>query len=136
MATPTAPTGGPTQVVVGFLDGRRLKGYVFAFSALRDRCTVFPSETAKAEEGEEVNVKDLKGIFFIQDPPPPKRPALHGRQLEVLFPDGEKVRGWTEGYSPERKGFFMVPDEETDPVGKILRIFVVNANVKKVTWVR
>ncbi len=54
MASPPAAPGGPTQVVVAFLDGRRLKGFVFGFSALRDHCTVFPSEKAHAGEGEMV----------------------------------------------------------------------------------
>ncbi len=127
---------GPTRVVVAFTSGRRLHGYTFGFSALREAFKIFPSELAKADEGEDVMLKDLKGIFFIQDPPPPQRPTMHGRELEVLFPDGEKIRGWTEGYTPDRKGFFMIPGAETDPAGKILRVFVVNANVKKVSWIR
>lgn len=137
MATPAAPAGGPTQVVVAFLDGRRVRGYVFGFSALRDKCTVFPSPQAQAGQGEDVNLMDLKGIFFIKEPGEGETPAAtgaaHGRKLEVQFSDGERLPGKTEGYSPDRLGFFMVPE---DPGGKILRIFVVNKNVKKVTWLK
>lgn len=133
MAT-TPAAGGPTQVVVAFLEGRRLRGFVFGFSAIRDKCTVFPSETAKTGEGEEVNVRGLKGIFFIHEPKEGEpKPAMHGRRLEVVFADGERLVGWTEGYSPERLGFFMVPEDNS---GKILRVFVVNQNVKKVNWLK
>jgi hypothetical protein len=42
------------------------------------------------------------------------------------------LEGTTEGYSKDRLGFFMVPE---DPTGKILRVFVINQNVKEVKWI-
>jgi hypothetical protein len=54
------------------------------------------------------------------------------RRLEVIFHDKERLEGTTEGYSKDRLGFFMVPE---DPTGKILRVFVINKNVKEVKWI-
>ena len=63
MGAPTAGAqGGPTQVVAAFMEGRRLKGYVFGFSALRDHATVFPTPAAHAPEGETVLLKNLKAM--------------------------------------------------------------------------
>ena len=67
-------------------------------------------------------------IFAAKPQPPSQR-----RKLEVLFRDNEKLEGTTEGYSKDRPGFFMVPD---DPTGKIVRVFVINANVREVKWVQ
>ena len=137
MATPSIPKFGAPQVVVAFLDGRRPKGFMFDFLPTRDRCKLFPSQTAKAEEGEEIEIKKLKAIFFLREVSeetstnPTATTGGHGRKLEVLFPDREILVGTTEGYSRERLGFFMVP---YDPAGKILRAFIINANVKSVKW--
>ena len=129
----------PPQVVIAFLDGRRLHGYVFDFSPIKDRCRIFPKPQATQGEGEVVILRDLKAMFFVRDeaeaaifaakPQPPSQ----RRKLEVLFRDNEKLEGTTEGYSKDRPGFFMVPD---DPTGKIVRVFVINANVREVKWVQ
>ena len=128
------------KVVIAYLDGRRVQGYVFDFSPLRETCRVFPSQTAQAGEGEVVDIKTLKAIFFLLDVAAdpaatlPKAPAVtQRRRLEVVFHDKERLEGTTEGYSKDRQGFFMVPE---DPTGKILRVYVVNRNVKEVKWVQ
>ena len=138
MASPTMKQSTPPQVVIAFLDGRRVRGYVFDFSPMRDQCRIFPSPTARANEGELVDLKTLKAIFFLQEPVgeattnasnPPS--ATSGRKIEVIFSDGERLEGTTQGYSRERLGFFMVPE---DPTRKIIRVFVVNTNVRNVRW--
>ena len=142
MASPTmSGPGSPPQVVIAHLDGRRSRGYVFDFSPMRDRCRIFPSATASGDKGELVDLKTLKAIFFLGETAAEQittRPGgtSHGRKIEVGFSDGEKMQGSTEGYSPNRLGFFMVPDDTTtkDPAVNVLRIFVINANVKQVRW--
>jgi hypothetical protein len=127
------------QVVIAYLDGRRLHGYVFDFSPMKDRCRLFPTPQATQGEGEVVMVNELKGIFFIRDDEEAAifagkaAPVSQRRKLEVIFRDNEKLEGTTEGYSKDRLGFFMVPD---DPTGKIIRVFVINANVQQVKWVQ
>ena len=128
------------QVVIAHLDGRRTRGYVFDFSPLKETCRVFPSQTAQAGQGEIVELKKLKAIFFLkgatdEEAAASVRPAAptQRRRLEVFFQDSERLEGTTEGYSKDRPGFFMVPE---DPTGKILRVFVINANVKEVRWVQ
>ena len=140
MASPTMPSAKPPQVVIAYLDGRRVRGYVFDFSPMRDKCRVFPSQTAQADQGELVDLNKLKAIFFLVDPDAEAgatviRPitAVQRRRLEVSFKDGERLEGTTEGYSKDRLGFFMVPE---DPTGKILRVFVINTNVKEVKWIQ
>ena len=132
-----ARPGGAPLVVIAFLDGRRTQGYVFDFSPMRDRCRLFPSQAAKAEEAELVDLKKLKAIFFLKEvsketgTAPSTSPPTNRRKIEVIFSDGERLEGTTEGYSRDRQGFFMVPE---DPTGKLLRVFVINANVKTVRW--
>ena len=134
MATPPIARPKAPLVVIAFLNGRRAQGYVFDFLPTKDRCRLFPSATAKQEEGEEISIRDLKALFFLRDPsdqPATSVPAPKRRKLEVIFADKERLEGSTEGYSKDRMGFFMVPE---DPTGKIIRVFVINANVKSVKW--
>jgi len=140
VGTPTVTSAKPPKVVIAHLDGRRTQGYVFDFSPVRDTCRLFPSQTAQAGEGEVVDLKKLKAIFFLQevagDPAaaaPKPAVATQRRRLEVRFHDKERLEGTTEGYSKDRLGFFMVPE---DPTGKILRVFVINRNVKEVKWIQ
>ena len=140
MGTPPAQSAKPPQVVIAYLDGRRVRGYVFDFSPMRDSCRIFPSQTAQADQGEVVELKKLKAIFFLQEVEGEAGAtvtrsvtAVQRRRLEVFFHDKERLEGTTEGYSRDRQGFFMVPE---DPTGKIIRVFVINANVKEVKWIQ
>ncbi len=121
------------KVVVAYLDGRRLKGYVYDFSALKDSFTLLPQENPLQEKGKRVEMKDLKAVFFVKDfqgtpgyhEDPSADAQLHGRKIEVTCRDGEKLVGKTEGFNPQKIGFFMFP---ADPKSNNLRIFVINRN--------
>lgn len=125
------------RTVVACLDGRRLKGYLFNFSALKEGFRLFPDSPAGHSAGTDILMKDLKAIFFVKDfagnpeytntsgADAPKR----GRRVVVTFTDGEVLAGATEAYNPQKPGFFVFPHDEK---GNNLRVFVVNRNVRQV----
>jgi len=137
--TPRAPEQA-NKVVVAFLDGRRLKGYVYDFSALKDSFNVLPADKPLQEHGVKVLMQDLKAVFFVKEfwgnsqyhDQPIVDEHIHGRKIEVAFRDGEKILGKTEGYNPQKLGFFMVPG---DPASNNIRVFVVNRNAQQVRFV-
>src|SRR5690348_6463393 len=136
MAASTQTTREVSKLVVACLDGRRLKGYVFNFSPARERFRLFPEANSAPESGADVELADLKALFFVKDfagnPQYKERYDSNGgrgRRLEVTFKDGEKIIGTTEGWSPQKLGFFLFP---ADAKTNNLRIFVINRNVAHV----
>jgi hypothetical protein len=133
MATSTQTAREVSKLVVACLDGRRLKGYVFNFSPLRERFRLFPEAKSFPATGMDVELADLKALFFVKDFAGDPQYKEHydsnggrGRKLEVTFKDGEKIIGTTEAWSPQKLGFFLFP---ADAMTNNLRIFVVNRNV-------
>ena len=125
-----------SQVVVRYRDGRLLKGTTGNFLPARDRFHV------QTPAGEVVAVAqdELKALFFVRDfkgDPTRKessqfsaaRPAL-GRKLRVVFADGEEMVGTTQGYQPDRPGFFLFP---ADAGSNNERCFVITAATRKVS---
>ena len=128
-----------TKVVVAFLDRRRQRGYTYDFSPMRDYLNLLPPEDPLQGGGTRVNLKDVKALFFVkdfvgnrnaQDTPDLDSPA-HGRKIEVTFSDGEKLVGKTEGYNPQKLGFFMFP---ADPKSNNIRIFVIIKNARHIRF--
>lgn len=126
----------PSKLVVACLDGRRLKGYVFNFSPLRERFRLFPEANSPPEAGIDVELAELKALFFVKDFAGNPRYIEHydanggrGRKLEVTFKDGEKIIGTTEAWNAQKSGFFLFP---ADAMTNNLRIFVINRNVAQV----
>ncbi|HKD52024.1 MAG TPA: hypothetical protein VKB90_14545, partial [Candidatus Acidoferrum sp.] len=66
MATPNV-LDNRNKAVVAFLDGRRLKGYIYNFSAQKDRFRIFLEQDPAQRAGTDVQLKDLKAIFFAKD---------------------------------------------------------------------
>jgi hypothetical protein len=127
------------KVVVRYLDGRVLKGYTYDFFPNKSVFHLYPLGEEKSGAGLEIQIKDLKSVFFVRDfegnrdyneekefSPSEK---YHGRKVEVVFEDGEALVGTTMGYAPERPGFFLSP---ADPRSNNLRVFVVNKAVRQV----
>lgn len=133
----TNPPGPILKIVVAFLDGRRLKGSSLNFSALKESFDLFPGENPAQQRGIKVELKDVKAIFFVKDfSGNPKREESSaenmrgpGRGLEVTFGDGEKVVGATQGYNPQKIGFFLTP---IDSASNNSRIFVVTKNAHQI----
>ena len=129
-------TREPSKLVAACLDGRRLKGYVFNFSPLRETFRLFPEANSPPEAGREVELAELKALFFVKDFAGDAQykerydtAGGRGRKLEITFKDGEKIIGTTEAWSPQKAGFFLFP---ADRGTNNLRIFVVNRNVTRV----
>ncbi len=139
MSTSSGSLNERNKVVVAFLGGRRLKGYIYNFSALKTSFVLFPTDSTREQQGLNVEVKDLKAIFFVRDivgnPEYHEltngQPAKHGRRVEVRCGDGETFRGTTDAYNPQKQGFFMFP---TDPKSNNTRIFVVIKNVAQIQF--
>jgi hypothetical protein len=137
MAIPPGQPNKPNRVVAACLDGKRLKGYVFNFSALRDSFRLFPEENAPQHSGTDIELVTVKAIFFVKDfaGDPERKDAsdpvvfAHGRKLEITFHDGEKVTGTTEAYNPAKAGFFVFP---ADKESNNSRIFIVARNARQV----
>ena len=55
-----------------------------------------------------------------------------GRKISVLFQDGELMVGTTQGYQPDRSGFFIVP---ADSRSNIERCFVITKAAKEVKFI-
>jgi len=129
----------PTKVVVKYLNGKVLKGFMQDFSPNKDRFHLIPVD--KPSGGSiEVVVKYLKAIFVVRDfvgnPQYDERKKYvegespSGLKLEVTFTDGEVIVGSTVlGYDPKRQGNFIVP---ADPNSNNIRMFVVSSAVKSV----
>ena len=140
MVTPAKTLDQLNKVVVGFLHGARVKGYLHDFSALNESFNLLPQEDPLQGKEIKVTMKDLKAVFFVWEftTKPEDHDSLHpagprnGRTIEVSFTDGEKIVGRSEGYNSQRMGFFMYP---ADPKGNNIRIFVVTKNTRQVRLV-
>ena len=137
MGTPPKSPEQLNKVVIAFLNGGRIKGYAYDFSPLKDSFNLLPTENPHQSQGVRVELKDLKAVFFVWDfaghadyhESSSAESTLHGRKVEVTFSDGEKLAGRTEGYNPQRLGFFMFP---VDPRSNNIRIFVITKNTRQV----
>lgn len=125
------------KIVVRYQDGKMIKGYTSDFMTNKDvfHVTDGPSSTRTPVE---VRVPELKAIFFVKDLVgnrghaekklfDPSKPVT-GRKIQVIFKDGERLVGTTQGYQPGRIGFFLVP---ADPGANNERVYVVLAATKE-----
>jgi hypothetical protein len=135
-------------VVARYRDGKMIRGITHDFGPQKK---VFHVSTVERHgrttvEGKvfEISLSELKAVFFVKSlegrQGPPSLKGLMEEKMEtpglmkarITFFDGEILVGTTQGYTPERDGFFVVPLERES---NNLRIFVVSGSVKKVeTW--
>jgi hypothetical protein len=125
-----------SQVVARFQDGRMVKGVTSNFLPAREGFHV------QTPEGEVVALvqSDLKALYFVRDLAgdptrrvsncfDPTRPVA-GRRIQVVFEDGEVMAGTTQGYQPNRPGFFVFP---VDTSCNNERCFVIAKATRRVT---
>lgn len=129
------------KVVAHYADGRVIKGYTQDFYPNKPHFHLFPAVAEPSGKAIEVQVQDLKAVFFVRDfagnPSYNERKEFAegerpiGRKVEVTFRDGEVLVGTTVGYDPKRSGFFFIP---ADPKSNNLKVFAVAAAVTNVRF--
>ena len=126
------------KVVVRYVDGRMVRGTTSDFVPAKDSFHV--TEAAAGDRPLEIHMRDLKAVFFVKDLTgdpqheerkefDPTHPPV-GRRLRVQFADGETLIGTTQGYQPNRPGFFLEP---ADDGSNIERCYVVAGATRQVT---
>lgn len=78
------------------------------------------SAVVTTSDGERIAFADLKAVFCLTGGHETSQ-ATDDRSLTVEFLDGEKIRGSSTDYSPDRSSFFLIPADRS----KNDRIFVV-----------
>lgn len=127
------------QIIARFQDGKVLRGHTMDFLPAKDRFHLVPAGAAANDKPMEISVGDLKGVFFVKDLKgnaqhrknnqfDPNAPAM-GRRIRVTFKDGEVLQGFTQGYTPGRPGFFVIP---ADREGNTERCYVVTAATRDI----
>jgi len=129
------------QVIVQFLTGEEKKGNIMFFNANQP---IFPLEVGKEagkSEIQKVGLDSVKAIYFLKKEELSKT-SLRKETIEesqyagtvtfklmVEFKDGELLHGTTLKYSPDDKGFFLIP---LNPGDKSERVYVNAVAVKHV----
>jgi hypothetical protein len=123
-------------VVVRFADGTLQKGITNDFFPNKEAFHLSEKGTGEVRE---ISFRGLKAVFFVKsfegnleyrERTDGERPGF-GKKIEVLFRDGETLIGFTQGFAPNRTGFFVFP---TDPESNNDRVFVVNAATEEVRF--
>jgi hypothetical protein len=128
------------KVVARFIDGRVVKGTTVDFSPGKAVFHVIEAHAPADARPLEIQTRHLKALFFVKDlvgdpnrekgvAPGSPNPAL-GRQVRVVFKDGEVLVGTTAGYQPGRPGFFLEP---LDPNANEERLYVITASAEEIT---
>lgn len=133
---PTSPrrrlwvSRSPGRAVVRYADGRVLKGDA-DFDPEQPSFRLV-SRSEPDAEGIEIQVKDLKALFFVRtfegDPSHDESKDLYQarppgtRKVSVRFRDGEELVGYTRQLDRHRSGLLFTP---LDPRSNNLRVFAV-----------
>ena len=125
------------QVVVHYANGDIIKGKTEDFFPNK---SVFHLQEKISGEMKQINIQDLKAVYFVNsfegNPQLSEKTDVErsgfGRKIKVHFKDGEVQYGYTQGYAPNRPGFFVSPcDKESNNI----RIFVVSGATEKADFV-
>jgi hypothetical protein len=131
------------KIIARFADGRIKKGYTWDFSPHKRIFHIVIDHNGQPTELEELNLADLKAVFFIKtfagNPDYTERKEFaegegaKGQKVEVAFADGEILQGSVPRYRMQEPGFFFFP---VDPRSNNSTLFVVNTAVKKFRYLR
>lgn len=123
-------------VVVHFSGGTLRKGVTNDFFPNKDKFHLTDKDTGEVRE---VTLIGVKAVFFVKDYVGDRayrertdvERAGFGKRIQVRFKDGETLIGYSQGFAPNRPGFFVFP---SDPQSNNDRIFVLNAATKEVRY--
>ncbi len=130
------------RIVIHFLDGRLMKGITNDFFPDKSLFHLVSADAPVGSKPLEIKVPELKAIFFVKEfagnPEyndkkefDPVKTVI-GRKIKIIFNDGELMIGATQGYQPDRTGFFVIP---TDPLSNIERCFVIKSATQHVSFI-
>jgi len=127
------------KIVIRYSEGNLQKGITNDFSPNKEIFHVMPVGAAPDSKPLEVHINDLKAVFFVKEfggiPGYQDKKEFEpgklvvGRKIKVLFKDGEVIVGTTNGYQPDRLGFFVVP---ADAKSNVERCFVITKATREV----
>jgi hypothetical protein len=124
------------KVVVHTADGTILKGTTADFFPNKE---TFHLQEDGSGETHNIAVASLKAVYFVksfagrptyQEKSDVERTGC-GRKIKISFNDGEIQFGYTQGYAPNRVGFFVFP---ADAESNNDRIYVITAATRKVEF--
>lgn len=125
------------SVVLHFTDGKIRKGTTEDFFPNKPS---FHFTDVEQPNVQVIPVNALKAVFFVKSfEGKPEYDERHdvdragfGRRIRITYKDGEIQDGYTQGYSPDRQGFFVFP---ADPESNNDRIFVVTGSTDSIEFV-
>lgn len=123
-------------VVVHIPGGTLLKGVTNNFFPNKDRFHLTDKDTGEIHE---VPFTGLKAVFFVKgfegDRTYKERTDVErtgfGKKIQVDFNDGEILVGYSQGFTPNRPGFFVFP---VDPESNNDRIYVLTAATRSIRF--
>jgi hypothetical protein len=132
------------KVVLRFLDGRMVKGYIGDFSPVNNHISIVDERLNE----QDVQLNELKAVFYVKSFEGNKyysekksfaKTSQEGKKILVRFKDGERLVGYLEGDVPWQRGFFLeskkggffiIPsDDQTNNI----KTFIVSTSVTNVT---
>ncbi len=125
------------KVVLHLVGGKINKGTTEDFSPNKETFHLKDNETGSNTA---INFSGLKAVFFVKsfegNPDYTENSeaerAGYGKKIRVVFNDGETQIGYTQGFAPNRPGFFLFP---VDANSNNERIFVIMKSTSEVQFV-
>ena len=132
------------KVILRFLDGKTVKGYLDEFSPDKTHISIMDEESRR----QSIPLDLLKAVFYVKSFVGNKGYAekkmfaetdKKGKKLLVKFKDGENMTGYLEGDVPWKKGFFLESKKggfflvPADRHANNRKVFVVAGSVTNVT---
>ena len=123
------------NIVVRLKNNKVLKGKTNDFFSDK------PNFHIKKYDGEimGIDMEQLKAVFFVKDIHGDETrrdiydTSFHGvgEKIRCTFKDEESIIGYTMDYSPNRRGFYMIPASRN---GNNKHMFVVNSAIKHIEF--